>query len=479
MLIKLRNMFYLTLIAGLAGCQTARIPQPKLDLPVPETYAGGTDTTNIADIKWTDFFNDEELVSLIKIALENNPDLNIALQRMEMARAGMLAARGAMQPTVGAEISAGGRKYGDYTMDGVGNWDTNFSTNIDENQKIPTNFLPDFVLGFRSSWEVDLWGKLRSMKKAAYHRFVASEQGRKLIITSLISEIAREYYRLLALDSELAIMRYNIELQTKATEAVMILKEAGRANELAVSQFSAQLLNSRGAVVDISNAILETENRINTLLGRFPQPIPRGTPLRLQDFPAKISAGIPVQLMNRRPDILQAKSEILAAHSELQAADLAFLPSLNLSADIGLQSFKSHLLFNPGSLAYGILGGLSAPLINRKGLKANRAHRYAELQEALMYYQKLAVAGFNEVVTELKKIENLQELAKLKEEEVVKWREAVSVSNELFLVGAANYLEVVTAQNSVVAAEFDLIHIREQQFLSLLQLYRSLGGGWE
>lgn len=479
MLSKIKYILFLTLIAALAGCQTSRIAMPQMDIPVPETYTGSHDTTNIADIKWKDFFKDEELEKLITIALENNPDLTIALQRIEMARAGMLAAQGARQPIVDGDIGVGGRKFGDYTMDGVGNWDTNFSENIDDKQRIPTNFLPDFKVGFRSSWEVDLWGKLRSMKKAAYHRFIASEQGRKLIITSLISEVAREYYRLLALDSELAIMRYNIDLQTKATEAVMLLKEAGRANELAVNQFTAQLLNSKGAVVNITSAIIDTENRINTLLGRFAQPIPRGTPLRLRDYPEKIAAGIPIQLLNNRPDILQAKSEILASHSELQAADLAFLPSLTLNADLGLHAFKGHLLFNPGSLAYGILGGLSAPLLNRKGLKANRAHRLAELQEALTYYQKLVVTGYNEIVSELMRIENLQEMAKLKEEEVIKLREAVAVSNELFLVGAANYLEVVTAQNSVVAAEFDLIEIREQEFLALLQLYRALGGGWE
>ncbi|ODS77981.1 MAG: RND transporter [Cytophagaceae bacterium SCN 52-12] len=463
---------------GFAGCQTSRTTLPTSDLAVPETYAGAYDTVSMANVRWDRFFADEALNSLIGSALENNIDLRIAMQRIEMSRAGILAARGAMLPTLGADISAGGRKFGDYTMDGVGNWDTNFSPNIDEKQSIPTGFLPDYYLGVRSSWEVDLWGKLRTLRQAAQDRFIASEHGRNLIVTSLISEIAGEYYHLLALDSELAIMRYNIDLQTKATETVLNLKQAGRANELAVNQFTAQLLNSKGALANISQEIIASENRLNMLLGRFPQPIPRGEPLRLRDFPDSISTGIPVQMLGRRPDILQAQSELLASHAELRAADLAFLPSLNISADLGVQSFKSGLIFAPGSLAYGILGGLSAPLLNRKALKANRLMREAEMKEALLRYNKLVLSGFSEIATDLKRLEKLEEMYDLKQEEVSELRQAVAVSNELFIVGAASYLEVVTAQNGVISAEVDLIQIRKQQFLTLLQVYRSLGGGW-
>lgn len=473
-------LLLISLAAGLgfAGCQTSRTALPTSDLVIPDTYAGAYDTASIANTKWEHFFADEALSSLIATALENNIDLKIAMQRIEMSRAGILAAHGAMLPTLGADVSAGGRKFGDYTMDGVGNWDTNFSPNINEKQSIPAGFLPDYYLGLRSSWEVDLWGKLRTLRQAARDRFVASEHGRNLIITSLIAEIAGEYYHLLALDSELAIMRYNIDLQTKATETVRNLKQAGRANELAVNQFTAQLLNSKGALANISQEINASENRLNMLIGRFPQPVPRGEPLRLRDFPDSVPTGIPVQMLGRRPDILRAKSELLASHAELRAADLAFLPSLHISADLGLQSFKSGLIFAPGSLAYGILGGLSAPLLNRKGLKANRQVREAEMKEGLLHYNKLVLTGFNEIATDLKRLQKLKEMYDLKQEEVSELRQAVAVSNELFIVGAASYLEVVTAQNGVISAEVDLIEIRKQQFLTLLQLYRSLGGGW-
>lgn len=477
-----KNLIYLTIIASglfISGCKTSRVALPQSDLVVPETFAGSNDTTNLASMNWELFFADDELISLIRIGLANNPDIKIALQRIEMSRAGIMAAQGALLPTLSADVAGGGRKFGDYTMDGVGNWDTNFSPNIDSKQQIPTGLLPDYYVGVRSSWEVDLWGRLKTLKQGAYQRFLASERGRDLIITELISEIAREYFFLLALDSELAIMRNNIDLQTKATETVVNLKEAGRANQLAVSQFSAQLLKSKGTEISISNEIIASENRLNSLLGRFPQPIPRGEPLGLKDLPAQVYSGIPAQMINRRPDILQAQNELLAAHSELQAADLAFLPSLNINADLGMQSFKSGLLFNPGSLTYGILGGLAAPLLNRKGLKASKMAREAELRESLIRYNKLVINGFNEVVTSLAQLEKLSEMNTFKEEEAQELRQAVANSNDLFVGGAASYLEVVTAQNGVVVAELERINIKKQQFLTLLQLYRSLGGGWQ
>lgn len=475
----LKKIFFLFALGlFLSSCQTSRIALPSTDLNAPETFVGEYDTTTVASVNWEDFFADEELISLIRIGVANNADLKVALQRIEMAKAGILAAKGALLPTISADVAGGGRKFGDYTMDGVGNWDTNFSPNIDSKQQIPTGFLPDYYVGLRSAWEVDLWGRLKTMKKGAYHRLMASEHGKNLIQTELIAAIASEYYRLLALDSELAIMRNNIELQTRATETVSNLKTAGRATALAVSQFTAQLLHSKGMEIAIANEIVASENRINSLLGRFAQPIVRGEPLALKDLPEQILSGIPAQMVSRRPDILRAQSEILAAHSELQEADLAFLPTLQLNADFGLQTFKSGLIFNPGSLTYALLGGLTAPLINRKGLQANKLAREAELKESLIAYNQLVINGFNEVITSLRQLDKLSQVIRFKEEEVNELRQAVAISHDLFAVGAASYLEVVTAQNGAVNSEVERIAIKKQQFLSLLQLYRSLGGGW-
>ncbi len=234
--------------------------------------------------------------------------------------------------------------------------------------------MPDYFLGLRSSWEVDIWGKLKSQKKAAYNRFLSSEKGRQAIVTGLVAEIARHYYELMALDTELDIIRKNIALQESAVETIKIQKEAGRANELGVRQLTAQLLNTRALEFEVTQKIIETENNVNLLAGRFSQTVPRGTTLE-QTMPASITAGVPAHMLRRRPDIQQAQLDLLANYSDQQAAQLAFLPSLNITAFLGLNAFKSNLLFSSGSLAYSALGGLTAPLVNRKALKANQKTR--------------------------------------------------------------------------------------------------------
>ncbi len=443
-----------------------------------ETFTGQADTTSIGRVPWKEFFQDPYLVSLIDTALRSNPDLKIAVQRIEMARADVLRTKGLLIPSVQVEGSTGVRKYGDYTMDGVGNYDTNFSPNIDEDRRIP-RVLPDYFLGLRSSWEVDIWGRLRTLREAAYARYLATEQGRQLVVTRLVAEVASLYYQLLTLDNELDIIRKNKTLQESALETIQIQKEAGRANELAVRQFKAQLLNTQSLEVQKQQQIIEVENQINALLGRFPQPITRGESILQQKLPEELSAGVPASMLRRRPDIRQAELELRASRADLQAARAAFLPSLTISAHAGFNAFTAAYLFNPASLAYGLLGGLSAPLLNRKALEAGRLWAQASSLEALSIYNQAVVRAYQEVVTSMRSIENLEKIADLKSQEALALQQAVSVSNDLYLAGYASYLEVITAQRSVLQTELELAEIQQQQFLSMVDLYRSLGGGWE
>lgn len=452
--------------------------EQRAQIKSPGTFAGQADSTGIASLQWKTFFNDRHLVALIDTALQNNFDLKMAAQRIEMARTNIMAAHGAMLPVVSGDVSGGGRKFGDYTMDGVGNYDTNFSGNIDADRRLPGPFMPDYFVGLRSSWEIDIWGKLKNHKKAAYTRFLASEKGSQAIITGLIAEIARSYYELIALDTELDIIRKNIALQESAVETIKIQKEAGRANELGVRQLTAQLLNTRSLEFEVQQKIIEIENNVNLLTGRFPQAIARGTTLE-QVMPQSISAGIPMQMLRRRPDIQQAHLDLLANYSEQQAAQLAFLPSLNITAFLGFNAFKSNLLFSPGSLAYSALGGLTAPLINRKALKANQKRAEAASLEALYAYNKSVLNGFREVSTSLKKLENTRQIGDLKKQEVEVLQQAVATSKDLFLTGYASYLEVITAQRGVLQEELNLTNVQKEQFLALVELYRALGGGWE
>ena len=477
------NKKYYSLIAVavlllVSSCKLTKPVQRSASIKAPSHFNDQNDSVSIATLKWDSFFTDQNLVALIDTALQNNLDLKIAIQRIEMSRANVLISQGALLPSVNAEISGGGRKFGDYTMDGVGNYDTNFSDNIDIDRKIPAPVLPDYFVGLRSSWEIDIWGKLRSQRKAAYSRFLATEKARQAITTSLVAQVAGFYYELMNLDTELAIIKKNIALQEVAVETVKIQKEAGRANELAVRQFLAQLLNTRSLEIQINQEIIEVQNRLNLLLGRFPQNVTRSK-YDDQKFPAQIQAGIPSQMLRRRPDVQQAELEMLANYSDQQAAQLAFLPSLNITALLGFNSFKSNLLFNPGSLAYNALGGLTAPIFNRKQLKANQKRSEAASIESLYTYNKSVLTGFQEVSTSLKKIENTKRITDLKQEEVSVLQQAVATSRDLFVTGYATYLEIITAQKSVLEAELTLTNVQKDQYLALIELYRSLGGGWE
>ncbi|QJW92317.1 TolC family protein [Spirosoma taeanense] len=475
--VKTFSCFFMALLA-FSSCQ---LPSPVLQptaRPMPVSFAGSSDSAGIASLNWRTFFGDPNLVELIDTALASNLDLRIATQRIEQARATFAYSRGFLAPQVNAVGSAGVDRYGRNTLNGVGNFDTNLSDNIQGNLVIP-NPTPDFFLGARSNWEIDIWGKLRNRRKAAYLRLLASEKGRHAVITGLVAEIARYYFTLLALDSELEILQKNINFQQNALELVRIQKQAGRVTELAVQQFAAQLLNTRGRQGQVRQQIIGTENQLNRLLGRYPLSIIRGRSLQERELPGQVLTGIPAQMLVRRPDIRQAELELQAANIDIDVARAEFLPSLNLSAYLGLNSFRASTLFNPASIAAGLLGGLSAPVYNRRFVKANYQGSLAQSREAFYRYRQTILTGFSEVTTSLRGVENYRNVAEIQAQEVGALRQAVSISNDLFVGGYASYLEVITAQRSVLEAELALINTKQAQYLALTDLYRALGGGWE
>ncbi|UFH52441.1 TolC family protein [Spirosoma sp. KNUC1025] len=467
------------LIAGcLSSCQIQHSPASAPTMPVPQSYTGRTDSTNIGNWPYRNLFADPNLVTLIDTAMVRNLDLKIAVQRIEVARGNYGITQGALLPRVDAVATAGIDRYGRYTLNGVGNFDTNLSGNVSGASVIP-NPTPDYFIGLRSSWEIDIWGKLRNRRRAAYTRVLASQEGRNLIVTSMTADVARLYYSLLALDAELEIIGENIELQQKALELVQVQKEAGRVTELAVQQFRAQLLNTRGLEGRVQQEIVQTENQLNILLGRYPQPIARGASIEKQSLPTGISAGVPAQLVRRRPDIRQAERELEAANVDVAVARAEFLPSLNLTPYAGFNAFRPEVLLNPQSLALGVLGGLAGPIINRRYLKGNLAITGAQSREAYYAYQRAVLTGVSEVIISLKGLENYRNVASLQRQEVAVLRQAATTSNELFANGYATYLEVITAQRNVLEAELSLINTKRAQFLALVDLYRALGGGWQ
>lgn len=467
-----------TLILG--ACKvTPEVPQNKPLLVSANTFTHDSDSTQKEIPSVGAFFADTTLAALIDTALQNNFDLQVAFQRVEMARAGVRFSRGLGIPEVSAGVVAGGRKFGNYTIDGVGNYDTQFSTNLDDKQSIPQPFIPDYLIGLQSSWEVDIWGKLKSQKKAALARYLSSEFGKSLVQTQLVAEIADAYFELLILDNELDFLEENIKLQQFSMDVVRVMKQAGEANQLGVELLKAQLLSSTAMKVEVNQQIIQNESKINFLLGRYPQPIKRPKFAWEKVIPPALSAGVPSDLLKNRPDIRQAELDLQASNANLFAAKAAFYPSFNINANLGLQSFKALLLLNPASAAYGLAGSLMAPIVNRRALAADLMASRAEQKTAYINYQKNIVNAFTEVYNYLYLIKSNADIYKLKSEEVNTLKNSIGVSTDLFRSGRATYLEVITAQKNALQSQIELINVKKKQYNAVVGLYRALGGGWK
>lgn len=472
------GLFALIMLLAI-GCKTRQVVTTSAPFALPPTYINSSDTLNAGMLPREQFFGDTVLRQLIDTAIKNNLALQSGMERILIARANLLIHRGLRLPRLDGFASGAVEKYGKYTMSGVGNFDTNLSPNISEKQKV-TDPAQDYFMGLRSSWEIDIWGKLKDRKRSAYHLLMATEQGRIWLTTQLVAEVASYYYELLALDNRLEIIKRNIVLQERAVDIVKAQMEGGRSNSLAVQQFSANLLHTHSLEHKTRLDIIRLENELNGLLGRFGQTtVPRGHPLQWQPIPSKIAAGVPADLLIHRPDIRQAEQELEASKANVSAARKAFLPSITLSAQAGINAFKLPLLFNSASLVYGLLGGVTQPIFSQFQIKAGYDVANAEQSIAINNYRSRVIQGFGEVLTGLKDIEYHTKILELNQSEVQELTKAVSSSNELYLNGYASYLEVITAQKGVLEAELNRTASQKELLYSYLHLYRALGGGWK
>jgi multidrug efflux system outer membrane protein len=459
---------------AITGCKAPAIIEQAENRSVPVSYAANGDTTNIAAVQWRNFFTDPNLQQLIDTAIRNNQELKITLQEIEIARADIRVKQGALLPSVGARAGIGVEKVGRYTSQGAGD----ASTEIAPGKEVP-DALMDYTVAAYANWEVDIWKKLHTAKKAAITRWLSTLEGRNFVLTNLVAEVAGSYYELLALDSQLEIIRQNIALQQNALGIIKVQKEAARATELAVQKFEAEVLKSQSLEYDIIQQVKETENRINRLLGRYPKEIPRDKKLLLELIPATVSAGIPSQLLINRPDIKQAELELTAARLDVKVARAEFYPSFSITAALGFQAFKpTYLARFPESLLYSLTTELAAPLINRNAIKAEFSKASAEQVRAMYNYERTILNAYLEVSTSLSKIGNLEKSYALKSKQVDALTRSIDISNDLFKSARADYLEVLMTQRDALEAKLELIENRKEQLVAVVGVYRDLGGGW-
>ena len=458
-----------------SACTGPALVQKTANTPFPATFLAAKDTVSSGEVNWKQYFTDPNLTALIDTALQHNQELNITKQEIEISRNEIRARKGEYLPTVGIGVGGGVEKVSRFTNIGA----MEATTEIEPGKEMPEP-VPDMYVAAFANWEVDIWHKLRNAKKAAVSRYLASVEGRNFMVTNLIAEIANSYFELLALDNQLAIVRQNIDIQTNALGVVRLQKQAGKTNELAVRRFEAEVLKTQSLQYDIQQKIVETENRINFLVGRYPQPIVRNAEAFNTLAPANAQAGVPAQLLENRPDIKQAELELAAAKLDVSVARANFYPSLGISASAGIRALSpSYFVKTPESFLYSLAGDLAAPLINRNAIKATYYSANAKQLQAVYNYERAVLKAYLEVVNQQNRIENLGKSYDLKTRQVQALTESITISNDLFRSARADYMEVLLTQREALESKFELIETKMQQLNASVNIYQALGGGWK
>jgi len=469
---SVKYLLFFFCILWFGACKVPAITGKQENKSVPKSYSSSLDTTNSATIKWRAYFTDPNLLAIIDTALANNQELNIIMQEIKMSENEIMARKGEYLPFVNLGIGGGPVRAGKYTWDGFSEDD------LKENPDKGPKYIGEFITAANFSWELDVWKKLRNAKKSAVLKYLSTTEGKNFMVTNIIAEISESYYELMALDNLLAIVQQNIELQTSALQVVKLQKDAAKVTQLAVNRFDAQLLNTKNLQYDIQQKIIETENRINFLAGRFPQHISRNSSDFNQSPLDIIHSGIPSQLLVNRPDIRQAELELSAAKLDVQVAKANFYPAFRLTAGVGFSAFNPAYLIKPESIIYNLGGDMVAPLINKNAIKALYFNANLQQIQAVYNYERAILNAHIEVVNQLAKIDNFTKSYETKSKEVEILTQSITISNNLFKSARADYMEVLLTQREALESKMQQIEIKMKQMNAKVNIYKALGGGW-
>jgi multidrug efflux system outer membrane protein len=444
----------------LAGCAVG--PNYKRpDVPVPENVRGAVgpaDAASLADKPWWEIFRDPTLEQLVDEALRNGYDVRLAAARVEEARAAAGIARADFYPQINYSAQFSRSKDSEYFTPGAR----------------PVN-LHDVNLGM--TWEIDLWGRIRRSSEAALANYLATEEARRGVLLSLVSDTATDYFQLRQLDLRLEIAR---RTQTAFQETYDLFDrrlKAGMASALETASAEASLAVVAGVVPQLETQIVSLENSMALLLGKTPGAIPRGAVLTDQFLPPEVPAGLPSELLRRRPDVREAEERLVSANALVGVATANFFPTISLTGAFGALNTEVSNLFPEGK-AWSIAAGLTGPLFQGMRLKNQYDVRIAQWEEAKVQYERTVTNAFVEASSALVAHQKLAQSEKEAERAVAAFREAVTLSNQRYVAGFASYLDVLQAEQNLFPAENALAVIRFQRLANLVQLYKALGGGW-
>ena len=459
----------------LASCGIPDMTTKTADTTLPAHYQSTPQgKANSAFFKWKDFFEDQHLVKLIEIAVANNKELNVMMQRISTAENEIQARRGAYLPFVRGGSMVGGEQPGQYTFNGA------VEQNLPlDGQPFP-HFVPDYQFGLFSTWEIDIWRKLRNATEVSMFEYMATVEGKNFLVTNLVGEVAHAYYELVTLDNQLENLLQNIEIQQNALEMVRELQMYARADTLAVKRYEAEVAKNQSKRFEINQQMTVVENRINFLLGRTPQPIQRNSQGFLDLDPKTLSIGIPSQLLQNRPDIKRAELELAAASLNIEVARAEFLPSFGIRAGVGFDAFALKYIINtPESLAAYVAGEMVAPLVNRNAIIASYRNANVRQVQAAFEYEKNIINAYVEVLNQVNNISNMRQSFDIKKKQVDYLVNAIDIAISLFKSARTEYLDVLTTQRDALDAKRELIETKQRQVLAMVDLYKALGGGWQ
>ncbi len=433
-------------------------------MPPPEVWrdTASASPASLADLPWWELFEDEELRRLVQAALEANKDLRIAVTRVDQARAQLGIVRSDQFPRIDAGASATTNRISENAFPrGLGGEADRFATTLD------------------MTFEIDIWGRLRRAREAARAELLATEEARHTVVMTLVSDVATAYLRLRQLDLERDTTQRSVDSRRGSLQIVRERFEAGLTSALDLHRAEAELASTNSQIPDLERQIAQTENQLSILLGRNPGGIDRGRPLTGQTTPPTVPAGLPSALLERRPDIRQAEAGLVAANARIGVAKAEFFPRISLTGFFGFASEALSDLFKGPSRIWQFGPSATQPIFNAGRNRSNLELAEAREREALIRYEQVIQQAFREVEDALVAHRKTGEARAEQAVAVRASREALSLAEERYTSGLTSYLDVLDAQRTLLSAEVAESRTLLSQLVSVVQLYRALGGGWD
>lgn len=428
------------------------------------------DSLNMADMSWSEIFTDSYLRGYIDTALSNNVDIRIALQQIAAAEAYVKQGKAGYWPSLNAGT--------DYTL----NYPSKNGSQGALLSQTGSDHVEIFNLSGNLSWEADVWGKIRSQKRAFDASFLQTVAAHQAVKTGLVARVAETYYRLLAIDKQIEVTEQTVDTRFNSLETTRSLKEAGAGNitSTAVQQTEAQYLDAKSMLIDLKNQARLLENVMSLLMGEEPHSIERSK-LDQQNITTELKVGVPIELLSNRPDVIMAENGYRQAFEMTNVAKANFYPSFTIGAQGGVESLKLDNWFDANSLFANILGGITAPIFNGRQIRTQFEVSKIQQEQARLDYRGALLVATKEVSDALYNYEAASEKIDIKRDQRELLEQAVEDSQALLQSGYNNfsYLEVLTAQESVLNSSIDVINAELSQLNSMIDLYEALGGGWK